>query len=278
MTTKIKFPFKTYLLPAVVSLVIGVILIKFTVPQVNQIMEARQALKVEKSRLDLLVEKSTKLERLDETTLKNDVQTTQNAIPSEKDVSGLVFTVDRLTKEASLAVKSFKTTPGLISTPSASPASATPSGEKKKSVAPSKEETSEFGQDKTAGQTDRGKSTAQRLRTSPPLNQLSFELSIEGAAKNVRTFLEKIKKTNPLLSLTLLDYDHSLDGDQGKATIKMLVYYQPLPTTLGKTDDPLPVLTNNDQEILAEASQWPIYSQLPPLATGAAVGKTNPFE
>lgn len=278
MTTKIKFPFKTYLLPAVVSLVIGVILIKFTVPQVNQIMEARQALKVEKSRLDLLVEKSTKLERLDETTLKNDVQTTQNAIPSEKDVSGLVFTVDRLTKEASLAVKSFKTTPGLISTPSASPASATPSGEKKKSVAPSKEETSEFGQDKTAGQTDRGKSTAQRLRTPPPLNQLSFELSIEGAAKNVRTFLEKIKKTNPLLSLTLLDYDHSLDGDQGKATIKMLVYYQPLPTTLGKTDDPLPVLTNNDQEILAEASQWPIYSQLPPLATGAAVGKTNPFE
>lgn len=276
MTTKIKFPFKNYLLPAVISIVITVIIIKFTVPQINQIMEARQALKIEKARLDLLIEKSTRLERLDEATLKNDAQTTQNAVPSEKDVSGLIFTIDRLTKEASLSVKSFKMTPGLVSTPSAKP-EATPSGGKNKSVAVSQGDTSGFGQENTSDQTKKGKSTGQRLRTPPPLNQLSFELLIEGATSNIRAFLEKIKKTNPLLSLSVLDFTQS-DNDQGKATTKMLFYYQVLPTTLGKTDDALPVLTNNDQETITEVSRWPIYSQLPPLATGAAVGKTNPFE
>lgn len=248
-----KFFSKNYLFPAIIVLVIIFILYQFTLPQVGQILEIRRELKEERQRLEQLVKKAQELEKLDEVTLKTNFQVSQEALPSEKDVPGLLFTLARLEGEATVSVEKFQLAPGLISTPAATPTQATPSGEKGKA-----------------------KPEAPKKETKPSLSSLVFDLTLAGEFSAIRSFLDKITEIKPILQIPSLKISQN-KGEGLKADFKINFSYQPLPLTLGKIDDPLPILTAKDKEILTEISQLPSYNQVPGVAT-AAGGKANPFE
>lgn len=248
---------KNYLFPAITGLVIVFVLLKFTFPQFQQIVEAQQKLKGEKDRLEQLIKKARQLEKLDEETLKNNLQTTQHTLPSEKDVAGLLFTVARLQSEATVSAEKLELTPGLISTPSATPSAgylATPSGAKEE------------------------KKPMETKREVPQLSSLDFSVSLVGEFGGIRYFLEKIKGINPLLVTPDIKISQREGEENVRAELKILSSYQLLPMTLGKIEDPLPVLTDKDENTLSEISRLPIYSQIPSGLIQAIVGKVNPFE
>lgn len=249
---------KEYLFPVLVGLVIVFILSRFTFPQVEQILEARRELKREKGQLEQLIKKATDLERLDEETLKNNFEITQKALPSEKDISGLLFTINRLRNEATISSGKFQIRPGVISTPSATPSLATSSP-----ATPS------------AGKTKTGPQAVQKER-SQTLASLNFKLSLSGGFVALRNFLEKIKGISPLLVVSSLDF--SQKEEEIKADLGVVFHYQFLPSFLGKIDDALPVLTEKDKEILAQISNFPDYSQIPSIVNLIPLGKLNPFE
>jgi len=251
-----KFFSKAYLFPILLLAGIIFILFQFTLPQIKQIIEARGELKREKERLVQLIEKSTQLEKLDEVTLKKNFQVAQEALPSEKDVSGLLFTLARLESESTLSASGFKINPGLISTPAAVPKVATPSG-----VAKGKAQ----------------EPTEVKTKTTAPLSTLDFGLSLSGDFSALRSFLERIKEIRPLLLITSFNLSQEREASSG-ADLKVQFYYQVQPSFLGKISDPLSVLAIQEEEVLAEISRRPLYSQPPSSSTLVPIGKLNPFE
>lgn len=249
---------KEYLFPVLVGVVIVFILSRFTFPQIEQILEARRELKREKGQLEQLTRKVIDLERLDEEALKSDFEIAQRALPSEKDVSGLLFAINRLRNEATVSSGKFRLQPGSISTPSSTPSlatspSATPSDEKKK----------------TSPQ-------AVQKERFQKLSSIDFKLSLSGDFAALRNFLEKIKGINPLLVIPKLE----LSPKEGeiKADLNVVFNYQFLPSSLGRIDDALSVLTEKDKEVLAKISNFPDYSQIPSVVNLIPLGKLNPFE
>src|SRR3990172_11684098 len=94
-----KYLSRFYILPTLILLAIVFTLLKFTFPKVSEIMEMRRQLKTENERLGRLTEKAVKLEKKDKGEAKNDFQTAQNALPSEKDISGVLYAIERLGAE-----------------------------------------------------------------------------------------------------------------------------------------------------------------------------------
>lgn len=253
-----KYLSRLYLLPALILLAIVFILLKFTFPKVSEIMEMRRQLKTERQRFGRLTEKAVKLEKNDKGKAKNDFQTTQNALPSEKDIPGVLYAMERLGVETGIVIDELKVSPGLVSTPSAIP-QATPSGEPSK---PSGESTKNPIKPKES--------------PTQALASLTFDLSLHGEILAIRDFLEKIKEINPILQVG--EFKLSSDEKSLSADFKIIFSLQALPTSLGKVDDPLPAFTDKDEVVLEKISQLPVYSQMPSEATAAALGKPNPFE
>lgn len=254
-----KYLSRLYLLPTLILLAIVFTLLKFTFPQLGEIMEMRRQLKTEKERLGRLTEKAVKLEKKDRGEVKNDFLLTQNAIPSEKDIPGVLYAIERLGVEMGAAIDELKVSPGLVSTPSATSQVATPSGEPSK---PSGESTK----------------AAIKPKESPTqaLAFLTFDLSLHGELTAIRDFLGKIKEINPILQIK--EFKLSIDDKGLSADFKIIFSHQPLPISLGKLDDSLPVFTDKDEVVLEKIGKLPVYSQMPSEATTAALGKPNPFE
>lgn len=244
-----KLKLRNYYFPGIIALVIAIVLYKFTVPQITQIMEVRKNLKNERARLERLVQKSTVLDRLDEQSLRAQFMMAQEALPADKNVAGFLFTISRLVNEASLSVSQFQTAPGLISTPSASP---------------------------SPRATASGQPTGQAVETqgSPAVSPLEFRLVLSGEPSAIRDFLERVKKAIPLIVITTVDF-HQSEKESPNVDLRVIFSYQSSPTLLGKIDDSLPILTSKDYEVIASVSNYHRYSQTAPATSG---GKLNPFK
>lgn len=243
---------KTFLLSAFVGIAIIFIIFQFSIPQVKQILAVRQSLKQEKGRLEQLVQKSTALENLDEQELKDNFQVTQDSLPSEKDIAGLLYTLARLENETSVTIEGIELQPGLISTPSANLSiTATPSAETK------------------------GKAPPPKTKPSGGSETIDFEINVSGSFLTVRNLLSKITEINPLLTISSVSF--SGEGGNVKAEISLSYNYQLLQSLYVNVEDPLPLPTNKDKEALSEVAKLPLYSKMPAVVTSPG-GKVNPFE
>lgn len=249
---------KALIFPLLIGVAIVFVILQFTVPQIKQIMQARQELKAERGRLDQLVKKATALEELNEESLTNNFKTSQDALPSEKDVAGILYTLARLENETRVSIGGVEFKPGLISTPSATPLSpaATPSAaksEKPKSAV---------------------KPAAKPAAPAGPAT-IALSLDVSGDFSSVRNFLTKVREVSPLLTISSVDF--SVEGSGVSASFDLSFNYQLLPATYIKVDDPLPDWDDKDEDTLAEIANFPVYNEISSMVTVGA-GKTNPFE
>lgn len=113
------------------------------------------------------------------------------------------------------------------------------------------------------------------------LSFLSFKAQIEGDIQNIKKFFEKINTTNPLFAVTKMT-SSSNDGKTYDAELELAVYWQPLPTVLGKISDPLPMMSSSEEKVLEKISQFPSNSfdlfSLPEQATSTTRSRTSPFD
>ncbi|MBI4100329.1 hypothetical protein HY439_01175 [Candidatus Microgenomates bacterium] len=230
----------TYLLPAAAIILIGFILVQFTLPQVKGIMKNREILKKEKTRLEQLTKKSTELEKLNTADLRRDFENAENALPSQNDVAGVLYMLARLQSDSQVFLDKIEMSPGLISSSS---------GQEKKTK--TKEKT---------------------------MSQVEFKVSGVGDLIAVKNFLQRVKEINPQIEITKFDIASS--GAPGmEVNFELIFYYQLPPLALGKIDDSLPLLTAGEKEILSTVATFSAYNKIPSTeASASVVGKTNPFE
>lgn len=179
--------YKNLFWPAVFFLVVVVIGLTFLKPKITGIFQLQKQIREDKKRLAQVTEKVNALEGLDEIELETKSEKVLEALPSEKNIASLLYTLKILGQQAGVVLKDIEVSPGELSTRSAQP--------------------------KTKGE--------------PEVPLLSFSLTIEGEDEKVRNFFDRIETTLPLMKISLIDLsqkgEDSVDGNLKLAAFFLLL-------------------------------------------------------
>lgn len=178
--------------------------------------------------------KLTALNALDETTLRQELTNVISAVPTDKSLPTMFSTVDGLAAQTNVSVMSMGIG-GNTSLASGSAAKLTP-------------------QDKLIG-----------AQTVP------FSVTIQGTLPAIQQFIARAPQVRRLLRIRTFSITFPQDNRPISIALEMDAFYQPSPTSLGKTGTTVEILTDAEQEIITKVSQLP-------MATGGTdMGLPPPF-
>jgi Tfp pilus assembly protein PilO len=83
----------------------------------------------------------------------------------------------------------------------------------------------------------------------------NLKVSLTGSDEAIRTFLQKIISVTPLTQTVSLDFTSERLKGLGSADIGILTFSLPLPESLGKIEDPVPVITSGEEALFQKISQ-----------------------
>ncbi|MBA7495518.1 hypothetical protein ES702_06105 [subsurface metagenome] len=231
---------KIYLFPFVSFLVILVLFNSIVKIKIVKIFKIRSEIKNQREKLSRLIEKHTALAALDETALKEQFLLANEAIPSKRDVAGLLAQVERIALETGLLIDGVSLKGGGIATQSA---------EKQEKIPQKKSE-----------------------------NKFQSKVTIKGEMERIRDFLEKLLKSRRIIEVTRVQLSAPLTQVATPSAMTTIVtidvFFKLLPETMGAADSPLPQITQTEKEVYEEIALLPFLSQPLALPQGFEVSAT----
>ena len=199
--------------------------------------------------VDVLKNKVSVLESIDEVSMRSNVQTLLSAVPSDASLPTLLGTLDGLVAKTGVASGNFT----------------------------------------LAKLGDLATGSAQRLSADENTvggNILPFTLNISGTFDQLRGFLAlsvSVRRIIRVRTFNLLflapTAEASASANTSSANLEMDAFYSPLPTTIGSVSQPLTALTSADDALIATISGMQLLgvssTPLPPSSLGPA--KPDPF-
>ncbi|HUS59766.1 MAG TPA: hypothetical protein VMX76_00050 [Nevskiaceae bacterium] len=164
--------YKSLLWPGIIFLVVAIIGLAFLKPKITGIFQLRKQIAKDKNTLAQLTQKINALEGLDEKELEIKIEKVLKALPSEKNIAGLLYTLKILSQETEVGLKDIQVSPGELSTRSAQPETKSESG----------------------------------------LPLLSFSLIVEGESEKARNFFDRIETIMPLMKIRGIGMAQSDEG------------------------------------------------------------------
>ncbi|MBI3577587.1 type 4a pilus biogenesis protein PilO [Candidatus Gottesmanbacteria bacterium] len=210
-------------------------------PTVKNTLASFDEIKTLSADVQTLSQKAATLDALPETTLRAQLAIIVSAIPTDKAIPSVFATVDRVAAAAGVQVVDMSVTQaGSLATSSAQKLSA---------------------EEKTLG-----------------ASLLPLALSLRGSTEGLRAFISRIGSVRRLLRIRNFDISVIAPGNV-QARLALDTFYVPLPTTIGKIEQPLTKLTKEQEDALTKLASFPWFSQPQVSAPqGAVFGhKENPF-
>lgn len=230
-----------------ILIVCGSGLLLGVVPLIQKTIDLNTESRTLSAEVDLLNNKVSVLQSIDENAMRRDLQTLLSAVPSDKSLSTLLATVDGLTSQTGISVDGFSLSkPGSLATESAKRLSA---------------------DEQAVGS-----------------NILPFTVSIAGSFDQIRTFFASSVSVRRLFRIRTFDVSFLKAGTESanmvSARVAMDAFYSPLPSVIGPVSEPLTALTSTDIDLIAKVAAMQPLAQtsslaLPPPTAGA--GKADPF-
>lgn len=217
---KTNIKLKQNMTPILAMVTIFTLTITIFRPIIINLGKIQQENQAAKNRLDKLTQKTNFLQSLDNTILEQETKKLEEVFPSEKPILNLLVSLTKLAQEEGIIFGGLKLNPGIINNP----------------------------QEKT-------EINSQKKELNPDevgLQEFNINFSIFGKLANIISFISKLEKTAPLMKI--IDISLSLEG--GNAGMGVNVYYQAIPKSLGKIDEPVAQISAEEQEILNEIAQY----------------------
>ena len=167
----------------------------------------------------LLTNKVAILENADDRLIETDLLQAETALPTDKNLSGMIYGLETLAASSSANMDSFSTTVGKLATDSAKP------------VVPEK---------------NKEKKLDNQVEVTP------FNLILTSDFDALHNFLRFLGGVNRLVGI------NSISWKDGKADIVLDVFYQPLAKTLGEITTPVYELTTEDRNLIKQVSAYPL--------------------
>lgn len=90
---------------------------------------------------------------------------------------------------------------------------------------------------------------------------VKFQLIIKGSLANIKEFLKKVSISGRLLGIENLRLSSSTTDNQTTVSLDMRAFYQPLPKSMGKIDEPLPVISAEENQAYQKISASGAYGR-----------------
>lgn len=108
------------------------------------------------------------------------------------------------------------------------------------------------------------------------LNTVNVNFEITGLLDQTLQFLSRLNETAPLMRVTTVEMTNSGDG-RAFTGATVVVFWGPLPKTLGKVDAPLELLKQDEETLLNTLSNLQVQSLVQVVPSPPQTGRTNPF-
>jgi len=221
-----------------------VVTLIFLFPKIGQILSLRTEISEQNKEIKQLQQKLADLNTLSEPELFESSSLLEEALPGEADLFKNMIIVRRVFEENGVFLDSFRLLGGLASGPAQ-------------------------GSDQVAG-----------------LSALRIEVAFSAPFESFRQMIKSMEKILPLTTVKRIKFGSleatesaSLFGLSGK--VEVINFFSPLPKTLGKVEQPLPKITNQEQKLIEELKLYTRYqagvSVEEPVSSPSAVGRDNPF-
>lgn len=209
------------------------------IPKINEVKAAREELKKQKDYLIALNKKLEDLEKIDGKRLRTDFDMINLGLPSDKNVSLLFLTLEKLAYESSVSLSDINLTVGSISTSSA--------------------------EKKTSG--------------TEELGSIPFQISVVGELENLENFLVLLSTTLPVLGINSFSLGFNPEQKEVSLGLNLSFYYQPQPKTIGKISGPLMKISVQENNLLKQIESFKSYVAITMVETpSVTVGRENPFK
>jgi Tfp pilus assembly protein PilO len=200
-----------------------------------------------KSEVSAMKKKIDTLNAMDDTQLSDVAQALRLAVPTDKDVAGIMMGTQALMSQYSIAIDSLTLTGGAVASDAAGPRS---------------------GIDRKLG-----------------IGVVPLSMSVVGPVSGIRDMLDNVTKVRRMMNITM--FDLSIGGAASasgtvRSNINAQLFFQPPPANIGKISDPIAPLSSAEQELITNVSSMPVVSDLMQVTGGqvempSEVGRDNPF-
>jgi Tfp pilus assembly protein PilO len=246
---KIVREYQGMIISAGILIISGIGILLGVVPFVRKTIDMNTQLNSVSAEVDVLKNKVSVLQSIDEVSMRSSVQVLLSAVPSDKSISTLLGTLDGLSAKSGVAAGNFSLSKlGSLATES-----------------------------------------AQRLSADEQAvggNIVPFTVNISGTLEQIRGFLTTSVSVRRILRVRTIDVsfpktesESTAAASIASATLGMDTFYSPLPSAIGSVSQPLTALTSLDDDMIAKVSGMqllvPLYTPLPSPAGGPA--KADPF-
>jgi Tfp pilus assembly protein PilO len=248
---------RIYLMPVIVGLVVLSLLLKIVKPKIKEVFALRNEINEAREVLSRLTEKEAVLASFDQEAMKEQFLTANEALPSEQDVPGFLAQIERLAQESGVLVESVSLTGGKLATPSAENEGEVP------------------------------ETTTEKASSDKEKTEFKSKVLLRGVLDGIASFLDKLAKSRRIVDVEKIYLTSPLSEiatpSAMTAQLTLKVYYQPLPPTLGRVDEPLPKLSQKNEEIFEKVGNFTFLSKPLPVPPSFAVEATpsarlSPFE
>ena len=190
------------------------------------------------------------LEEINQAAIESQVKDLENILPSRKPALNLLASLSQLAQSENVIISSITINPGPV------------------------EEIEE----------ENDKIERKEQGDNPPLQEFTLDFSVDGTLRQVGLFITALEKTAPAMKIEefSLSLESSLPDElveqtesrKVKISLKVRVFYQDLPASLGLADQALPELTAEEVALLSVLNSYVVYE---PIQPSAPAGKDNLF-
>lgn len=113
------------------------------------------------------------------------------------------------------------------------------------------------------------------------VQSFNASLNVSGTRASIQSLFEKIKQNPRIMRVGRLEINSSASISKNQANIDIIIFYQPLPASIGDIEQPLVLLSPQEKELLANLSRNLSSVSIIPIGTESAstvVGKSDPFQ
>lgn len=219
MNIKIKYYWPLLIL----GLVFILLSVVFLVPTIMKIIKVNNDLEVIKKKAGQMAKKYDDLSKIDRNDITEKTQKLNYYLPSSKDVSILLDTVNSLTAETGIFFETMSLAPGEISTPSA----------------------------------------AVKKTSTEEISPMDISLTLSGDFKSLVNFIKKAKSASPVIRVRNISVLHKLNvldlevSRPYSYSIVVTTYFQALPKALEGVAVPIKVLSDEENILLESLSVPP---------------------
>lgn len=226
---EIYYQIKSFLIPGIVSIVCIIILVLVIYPQVSAYFKERDDIIAMKNRIITLNNKIKELQGIDESALKKDLAITLTILPTDRDVSQAMSSLQDLITKSNL----------VLDTTSYSP-----------------------------GTKDQG------------TNNFMFTVSVIGSLPSLRNFMNELQSGSNIYKIESIDLTFQETSSLATVSIPLTTFYEPAPKTQITLDQQVPIINDQDKELIAKLTKIADQFNASAMATVSAVplGKTDPFQ